>query len=50
MKTIKITPKLLNEYANIFYVHNYQNWDKVIWHSIYSETDRFSLGFNFKPK
>lgn len=39
-----------NEYANIFYVHNYQNWDKVIWHSIYSETDRFSLGFNFKPK
>ena len=39
-----------NEYANIFYVHNYENWDKVIWHSIYSETDRFSLGFNFSPR
>lgn len=39
-----------NEYANIFYVHNYENWNKVIWHSIYSETDRFSLGFNFDPK
>lgn len=33
-----------NEYANIFYVYNDIN--KVIWHSIYSETDRFSLGFN----
>ena len=39
-----------NEYANIFYVNNYKNWDKVIWHSIYSETDRFSLGFNFSPR
>ena len=39
-----------NEYANIFYVYGTDNWDKMIWHSIYSNTDRFSLGFNIHPE
>lgn len=33
-----------NEYANIFKVSNKP--EKVVWHSIFSNTDRFSLGFN----
>jgi hypothetical protein len=33
-----------NEYANIFYVND--TLEEATWHSIYSETDRFSLGFN----
>lgn len=39
-----------NEYANIFYVYGTDNWDKMIWHSIYSNTDRFSFGFNVNPE
>ena len=39
-----------HEYANIFYVYGTDNWDKMIWHSIYSNTDRFSLGFNVHPE
>ena len=39
-----------NEYANIFYVHGTNDWDKMIWHSINSNTDRFSLGFNIHPE
>ena len=42
--------KDVNEYANIFYVYGTDNWDKMIWHSIYSNTDRFSLGFNIYPE
>jgi hypothetical protein len=33
-----------NEYVNIFYVND--TLEEATWHSIYSETDRFSLGFN----
>lgn len=41
-KVVNVPDK--NEFANIFYV-NTDN-DKAFWHSIYSETNRFSLGFN----
>ena len=41
-KVVNVSDK--NEYANIFYVHNEKG--KAFWHSVYSETDRFSLGFN----
>ena len=33
-----------NEHANIFYVND--NKDEAFFHSIFSDTDRFSLGFN----
>ena len=39
-----------NEYANIFYVYGTDDWNKMVWHSIYSNTDRFSLGFNIHPE
>ncbi len=34
----------------IFYVYGTDNWDKMICISIYSNTDRFSLGFNIHPE
>jgi len=45
----KDTDKVVNlpdkdEYVNIFYVSDIL--EEATWHSIYSETDRFSLGFN----
>ena len=41
-KVVNVPDK--NEYANIFAVTD--SVEKALWHSIYSDTHRFSLGFN----